>query len=127
MEINTVYEKRVTQGRVSKSSEGEGIYFFTCALFRRHYVKTRKSKKCHLGCFLVARHPIKRGRHKLAAEDVASIKDHILSCNPIITYSQCKHAPNRLYPPPKLSISAMHQDYNSRAENKKVGYSRHTK
>ena len=52
--------------------------------------------------------PDKRGRHepanKLVAEDVESIKAHILPYHPTISHYRRKHAPNRLYLPPELPI-----------------------
>ena len=69
--------------------------------------------------------PDKCGRHdpsnKLGSEDVESIRNHILSYHPTISHYRCKHAPNRLYLSPELSITSMYKDYNSRA-NSKIGY-----
>ena len=69
--------------------------------------------------------PDKRGRHdpsnKLGSEDVESKRNHILSYHPTISHYRRKHAPNRLYLSPELSITSMYKDYNNRA-NSKIGY-----
>ena len=57
--------------------------------------------------------PDKRGRHdpphKLSADDIQSIRNHILSYHPTSRRKHCrrKHAPNRLYLAPELTIAAM--------------------
>ena len=73
--------------------------------------------------------PDKRGRHdppyKLSADDIQSIRNHILSYHPTLSHYRRKHASNRLYLAPELTIAAMHDNYNSSAERKISCYSRY--
>ena len=53
-----------------------------------------------------------------------SLRDHVLSHNPTISHYRRKHAPNRLYLSPELTIQSMLNDYNSRRE-KNTSYSKY--
>ena len=62
--------------------------------------------------------------HKLSVDDIQSIRNHILSYHPTISHYRRKHAPDRLYLAPELTIADMHDNYNSSTE-RKISYSRY--
>ena len=62
--------------------------------------------------------------HKLRVDEIENIRKH-MSYNPSINHYRRKHAPNRLYLSPELTITSMHGDYNSNEEVRKISYTRY--
>ena len=71
----------------------------------------------------------KRGRsspaNKLSANVYDTITAHINSYHPCISHYRRKHAPNRKYLPPDVTINAMHTDFNDK--HQKVSYATYRK
>lgn len=68
----------------------------------------------------------KRGKHapanKLSTNAHDAIKDHINSYHPCISHYRRKHAPNRKYLPPDVTINAMHTDYKTNNSHASASY-----
>ena len=71
----------------------------------------------------------KRGRsspaNKFSTNVYDTIKAHINSYHPCISHYRRKHAPNRKYLPPDVTIKAMHTDFNDK--HQKVSYATYRK
>ena len=58
-----------------------------------------------------------RPAHKLPELSLNTNQSHIKSYHPCVSHYRREHAPRRLYLPPELSITEMHNDYKPKAQN----------